>query len=73
MRVERFDFVGFWYLLLLIIGIGVLIAGALKKDVSYSVKMVIMLFVLGILFIIVSIFLLLPGSDEIISELLGLN
>lgn len=64
---------GFWYLLLLIIGIGLLIVGVLKKDVSSSVKMVIMLFILGILLIIGSIFLLLPGSDEIISELLGLN
>lgn len=70
---ERFDFMGFWYLLLLIIGVGLIIAGALKKDVSYSTKMVVMLFILGILFIIVSIFMFLPGSDEIISELLELN
>ena len=69
----RFDFMGFWYFLLLFIGIGLLIAGVLKKDVSYSVKMVIMLFVLGILFIVVSLFLLIPGSDEIISELLELS
>lgn len=64
---------GFWYFLLLIIGMGLLIAGALKKDVSTSTKMVVMLFILGMLFIIVSLFLLQPGSDEIISELLELN
>lgn len=73
MKIGRSDFMGFWYLLLLIIGVGLFIAGALKKDVSYSVKMVVLLFVFGILFIIVSIFLLMPGSDEIISQLLELN
>lgn len=61
---------GFWYILLLVMGIVFLVAGALKKDVSSAVKIVIMLFVLGVLFIIVSIFMLMPGSDEIISQLL---
>ncbi len=64
---------GFWYFLILIIGIVFLIAGARKKDVSRSVKIVIMLFIFGILFIVVSLFMFMPGSAEIISELLRLN
>ncbi len=61
---------GFYYLLLFFIGIVLLIAGALKKDVSRSVKIVIFLFVVGVLFIVMSILLLMPGSSDIISELL---
>jgi energy-coupling factor transporter transmembrane protein EcfT len=64
---------GFWYFLILLIGILFLIVGALKKDVSRSVKIVIMLFIFGILFIVVSVFMFMPGSAEIISELLRLN
>jgi hypothetical protein len=64
---------GFWYFLLLIIGIVFLIAGALKKGVSNAVKIVILLFVLGVLFIVVSIFMLMPGSDELISQLFGIT
>jgi len=61
---------GFYYLLLLFIGIIFLILGTIKKDVSRSVKIVIMLFVLGILFIFTSIILLMPGSSDIIAGLL---
>lgn len=64
---------GFWYLLLLFIGISFLVIGALKKDVSLATKMVIILFVLGTFFIAGSLFLLMPGSDEIISKLLERN
>lgn len=64
---------GFWYLLLLLIGIAFLVIGALKKDVSLATKIVIMLFVLGVLFIVVALFMFMPGSDEIISQLLELN
>ncbi|MFC6039718.1 hypothetical protein ACFPYN_09835 [Paenisporosarcina macmurdoensis] len=64
---------GFWYFLILLIGILFLIVGALKKDVSRSVKIVVLLFIFGILFIIVSLFMFLPGSDEFISELLKLS
>ena len=62
---------GFYYLFLLFIGIVFLILGAINKDVSRSVKIVIMLFVIGVLFIITSLILLMPGSSEIISELMG--
>ena len=64
---------GFWYILLLLIGISFLVIGALKKEVSLATKMVILLFVLGVFFIVGSLFMLMPGSDEIISELLELN
>ncbi|MFE4133880.1 MULTISPECIES: hypothetical protein [Peribacillus] len=64
---------GFYYLLLLLIGVVLLIVGALWKDVSWSVKIVIFLFVVGILFIVLAIILLMPGSSDIISELLKLN
>lgn len=61
---------GFYYLLLLFIGVIILIVGALKKDVSRSVKIVIFLFVVGILFIATSLLLMMPGSSDIISELI---
>ena len=64
---------GFYYLLLLLIGVVLLITGALWKDVSWSVKIVIFLFVVGILFIVLAIILLMPGSSDIIAELLKLN
>ncbi|MED4533388.1 hypothetical protein ABET51_11425 [Metabacillus fastidiosus] len=64
---------GFYYLLLLFIGIVFLILGAFKKDVSWSTKIVILLFVIGILFIVISLILLMPGSSDIIAELLDLN
>ena len=62
---------GFYYLFLLFIGIVFLILGAINKDVSRSVNIVIMLFVIGVLFIVTSLILLMPGSSEIISELMG--
>ncbi|MGG3887556.1 hypothetical protein [Metabacillus fastidiosus] len=64
---------GFYYLLLLFIGIVFLILGAFKKDVSWSTKIVILLFVIGILFIVIALILLMPGSSDIIAELLDLN
>ena len=64
---------GFWYLLLLLIGIAFLVIGALKKDVLLATKIVIMLFILGVFFIVVSLFMFMPGSDEIIFKLLEQN
>ncbi|MYL48316.1 hypothetical protein GLV98_02425 [Halobacillus litoralis] len=62
---------GFYYLFLLVIGIVLIIIGALKKDVPRSVKIVIFLFVIGIGFIVMSLaLLLLPGSSDVIAELL---
>lgn len=62
---------GFYYLVLLFIGIIFLILGAINKNVTHSVKIVILLFVIGLLFIVTSLILLMPGSSEIISELIG--
>lgn len=64
---------GFWYFLLLFLGIALIIVGARKKDVSPSAKIVIMLFILGTTFILASLFMFMPGSAEIISQLLDLN
>lgn len=64
---------GFWYLLLLLVGIILCITGIMKKGVSVAVKAVILLFVIGILFIVVSIVLLMPGSSDIIAELLKME
>lgn len=64
---------GFYYLLMLFIGIVLLTLGAIKKDVSRSTKIVILLFIIGILFVVTSLILLMPGSSDIIAELLDLN
>ena len=64
---------GFYYLLLLLIGVVLLFAGALWKGVSWSAKFVIFLFVVGILFIVFAIILLMPGSSDVIAILLKLN
>lgn len=61
---------GFYYLLLLFMGVILLVVGALKRNVSLSVKIVIFLFVIGILLIVTSLLLLMPGSSDIISELM---
>jgi hypothetical protein len=61
---------GFYYILMFLIGVGFLIAGALNKKVSSSVKIVSFLFVFGVLFIAGSVLLMMPGSSDIIAELL---
>ena len=42
----------------------------MKKGVSAAVKAVILLFVIGVLFIVASLVLFMPGSSDIIAELL---
>lgn len=64
---------GFWYFLLLFIGIALLIAGGLKKGVSREVKLVMIFFIFGSLFVLVSLFMFLPGSTEVVSQLLNMN
>lgn len=68
--VKGVKMMGFWYLLLLLIGIVFIIVGLTKKGVSVSVKLTILLFVIGILIIVGSVILLMPGSSDIISQLL---
>lgn len=64
---------GFYYLLLLLIGVILIVVGALWRGVSPSIKIVMMLFIVGIHFIIISIVLLMPGSSDILAELLKLD
>jgi hypothetical protein len=53
---------GFYYLLLFVIGVALLITGAVKKIIS--------LIVIGILFIVISLLLLFPGSSDFIFNLM---
>lgn len=64
---------GFWYFLILFVGIALIVVGMLNKDVSRSVKIVSILLIIGVLFIVISLIMLLPGSSEIIEQLLQLN
>lgn len=64
---------GFWYFLILFVGIALIVVGMLNKDVSRSVKVVSMMFIIGVLFIVISLIMFLPGSSEIIAQLLQLN
>ena len=64
---------GFWYFLILLIGIALIVVGMLNKDVSRSVKVVSMMFSIGVLFIVISLIMFLPGSSEIMAQLLQLN
>lgn len=57
---------GFWYFLILFVGLFLVIKGLLrKKRLS--------LILIGLLCISFSIFMFSPGSDEIISRLFNLN
>lgn len=64
---------GFWYFLMLFVGIALLVVGLLNKDVSRSVKIVSMSLIIGVLFIVVSLIMLLPGSSEIVGQLIQRN
>ncbi|MCO7124737.1 hypothetical protein NIE88_02970 [Sporolactobacillus shoreicorticis] len=61
---------GFWYLLMFFVGVLLLVLGALRHDVPKSIKIVILLFSFGLIFVIGSLVLLLSGSDTILFELL---
>lgn len=56
---------GFYYLLILFTGVVLLMVGALKR-----VKKVLPVYVLGSVFIVISVLLLMPGSSDFISNLL---
>ncbi|MER2132854.1 MAG: hypothetical protein ABS896_10605 [Carnobacterium inhibens] len=64
---------GFWYFLILFVGIALIVVGMLNKDVSRSVKIVSMLLIIGVLFVVISLIMLLPGSSNIIAQLLQIN
>jgi uncharacterized membrane protein HdeD (DUF308 family) len=61
---------GFYYLLILFIGVVLLVGGSIKWVVSRSVKKSLYLLVFGILLIATSLFLLTPDSSEIIYNLI---
>ena len=61
---------GFWYFLIFFIGIALLVVGLLNKDVSRSVKIVSMSLIIGVLFVVVSLIMLMPGSSEVVGQLL---
>lgn len=61
---------GFWYMLMFVTGILLIVIGLTRKDVSRSVKIVILLFIIGIVFVIFSLILFLPGSSYLLDELL---
>lgn len=64
---------GFYYFLLLIIGVFLLVAGALWKGVTWPVKINILLFVVGIQCIIAAVIMFMPGSSDIVAGLLKWN
>ena len=64
---------GFWYFLMLFVGIALLVVGLLNKTVSRSVKIVSMSLIIGVFFIVVSLIMLLPGSSEIVGQLIQRN
>ncbi|MEH6908628.1 hypothetical protein V7008_23570 [Neobacillus drentensis] len=61
---------GFYYLLILFIGVVLLVVGIFKWVVSRSVKTVLYLFVFGMLLIATSLFLLTPGSSDFIYNII---
>ena len=69
----RGDFLGFWYILLLLIGVMLVLFGLTRKSVSKDVKFAIISITFGIILVICALLLLLPGSSDLISTLLGIN
>lgn len=63
---------GFWYLLLFLIGIVFFITGLIKVKTAGGIKAVVPL-VTGGLLVGLSVFLLSPNSSEIIVDLLNLQ
>lgn len=63
---------GFWYLLLLLIGVVIFALGFIKILTGGRVKAIVHLSIGG-LFIAVSIFLLSPNGSEIIADFLNLQ
>ncbi len=64
---------GFWYFLILFVGIALLVVGLRNNDVSRSVKIVSMSLVIGVLFIVVALIMLMPGSSEVVGQLIQRN
>jgi high-affinity Fe2+/Pb2+ permease len=63
---------GFWYFIILFIGLFLFIKGILMKKPLLAVKKISLVF-MGLVCISFSIFMFSPGSAEIISDFLDLN
>ncbi|BDH60379.1 hypothetical protein MTP04_05090 [Lysinibacillus sp. PLM2] len=65
---------GFYYLFLLLVGVVLLLVGgwSLWKGVFLSNKTILLLLIIGLLCVSLAIFLLTPGSSEVIADLLNL-
>jgi hypothetical protein len=64
---------GFWYFLILFLGIALLVVGLRNNDVSRSFKIVSMSLVIGVLFIVVALIMLMPGSSDVVGQLIQRN
>ena len=63
---------GFWYFLILFLGIFLVIRGLFMKKQSTLIIKIYFVFI-GVILISFAIFMFSPGSAEIIAELLNLN
>ncbi|EGA90496.1 hypothetical protein GPDM_04999 [Planococcus donghaensis MPA1U2] len=63
---------GFWYFLILLLGLCLFISGLLMTK-RLQVPIRIGLLIVGTLFIALSLFMFSPGSAEIIADLFNLN
>lgn len=64
---------GFWYLLLLLIGVVSILIGFTKIRGAGAIKAGVVLLTFGVLVSVVSVLLLMPGSSEVIADLLNLQ
>lgn len=62
---------GFYYFILLFSGIFLLFLGAIKLFLSRRDKRAVFQLVLGMVFVVSSIWLFTPGSSEVIAQLLN--
>lgn len=69
---ERGDLMGFWYFLILLMGLCLIVFGLLMtKRVQFFIRMGMIL--IGSFFLALSLFMFSPGSAEIIADLFNLN
>lgn len=66
-------FVGFWYLLFLLVGVAFVVLSLVNIKSGGVTKKMVSLLTIGAVVIVASIFLLTPGSSEIIANLLNLQ
>ena len=64
---------GFWYILLFLIGVMLVVFGINRKLVSQDVKTAIFSITVGIILVICALLLLQPGSSDVLSKLLRIK